>query len=427
MHAYALFHLSDAVLLRDLAALAVQDRRTTASLLAHIAEVDARRLYVPAGFPSMHAYCVQELRLSEDVALKRIQAARAARLFPAIFEGVGEGRLHVSGVCLLAPYLTAENAEALLEEASGRRKSEIETILAKRFPPLTEEVPQTFRTLASVPWSARLAPALGVDDPTSTGRGDQATLVGSVGTVEHAPGHVHAPRSEGRYVLQVTVDENLREKLRHAQALLSHAVPSGDVAEILDRALDVLITSLEKRKLGVGGKPAAERLARGRRRYVPAHVRRAVWERDGGQCTFVSVNGRRCESRKFLEYDHIDPVARGGEATIERMRLLCRAHNQYEAERIFGAELMRGKRRGGRSTLRDRQQLVPASGQVPEVDSRADLLAGLRRLGFRVDEARRAAEHTKSLQAAPIEDRFRAALQYLGRERAPIQRAPTSG
>ena len=85
MRDYALAHLSDAVLLRDLAALVVRDRVTTSTLLAHIAEVDARRLYVPAGYPSMHAYCVEELRLSEDAAYKRIQAARAARQFPALF------------------------------------------------------------------------------------------------------------------------------------------------------------------------------------------------------------------------------------------------------------------------------------------------------------------------------------------------------
>jgi hypothetical protein len=108
MQNYSLAHVRDTVLLRDLAALVSQDRVTTAMLLAHIAEVDARRLYVPAGYPSMHAYCVEELRLSEDAAKKRIQAARAARRFPALFTAVAEGRLHLAAVCLLAPYLTQE-------------------------------------------------------------------------------------------------------------------------------------------------------------------------------------------------------------------------------------------------------------------------------------------------------------------------------
>ena len=49
---YSLSHLSDHVLLRDLTALVSEDRATTARLLAHLAEVDARRLYLPAGYPS---------------------------------------------------------------------------------------------------------------------------------------------------------------------------------------------------------------------------------------------------------------------------------------------------------------------------------------------------------------------------------------
>src|SRR5437667_11952112 len=131
---YSLSHLSDRALLRDLAALVAQDRATTARLLAHIAECDARRLYLPAAYPSMFAYCVHELRLSEDAAYKRIQAARVARQFPGIFEAVADGRLHLTAVGLLAPYLTPENAAELLAAAAHRTKSEIEELLARRFP-----------------------------------------------------------------------------------------------------------------------------------------------------------------------------------------------------------------------------------------------------------------------------------------------------
>jgi hypothetical protein len=146
MRDYRLAHLSDTVLLRDLATLVVRDRVTTAALLAHIAEVDARRLYVPAGYPCMHAYCVDELRLSEDAAYKRIQAARAARQFPSLFTALSEGRLHLAAVCLLAPNLTAENAEELIEAATYKRKSEIEELLVRRFPsgavPTLRSIPQ---------------------------------------------------------------------------------------------------------------------------------------------------------------------------------------------------------------------------------------------------------------------------------------------
>ena len=91
MRAYVLAHLSDDALTHDLKSAVGQDRATTATLLAHIAEFDARRLYLGAGYPSMHAYCVEELGLSEDAAFMRITAARAARQFPALFTEVAKG------------------------------------------------------------------------------------------------------------------------------------------------------------------------------------------------------------------------------------------------------------------------------------------------------------------------------------------------
>ena len=125
MRAYSLVHLNDRELLRDLHVIVAQDRATTAALLAHLAEVDARRLYLRAAHPSMYSYCVRELGLSEDVALKRIQAARTARQFPAIFAAVAQGRLHLTAVGLLAPHLTPENVNELLNAAAHQSKSEV--------------------------------------------------------------------------------------------------------------------------------------------------------------------------------------------------------------------------------------------------------------------------------------------------------------
>src|SRR5678815_4428587 len=90
MQRYSLSHVRDEFLLRSLPALAAGSRLVTATLLAQIAEMDLRRLYVAAGFPSMHAYCVGKLRFSRDAAKRRVQAARAARQFPAIFHALAE-------------------------------------------------------------------------------------------------------------------------------------------------------------------------------------------------------------------------------------------------------------------------------------------------------------------------------------------------
>ena len=115
MNSYSLTHLADSTLLHELAVLVSQDRATTAALLAHLAEVDERKLYLRAAYSSMYMYCVRELHMSEDTAFKRIRAARAARQFPAIFTAVAEGRLNLNAVVLLAPHLTCETADQLMD------------------------------------------------------------------------------------------------------------------------------------------------------------------------------------------------------------------------------------------------------------------------------------------------------------------------
>ena len=79
-------------------------------------------------------------------------------------------------------------------------------------------------------------------------------------------------------------------------------------------------------------------------RHIPAAVKRAVRKRDGEQCTFVSEDARRCPARRMLEFDHIEPVARGGASTVANVHLVCRAHNQHAAENAFGIEFMERKR-----------------------------------------------------------------------------------
>lgn len=429
---YNLKDVSDAVLLRDLDTLAVRDRVTTAAVLAHIAEVDARRLYAPAGYSSMHAYCVEKLCFSDDAAYKRILAARTARRFPQLFALVAEGRLHLTAVRHLAPHLTTRNADELLAAAIDLRKSELETLLARRFPRA-----QDFATLrpfvAPAPDSAAGHSGDGVA-PTATftegaldlrppevagaqvpGPVPSATAAAALSDREPptlpgtpAPLMPLAPARAGRFVLQVTLDEATREKLRHAQALLAHALPSGDVAAVLDRALDALIGQLEQRKVARTDRPRTQPrtqprvdvAATVRGRFVSAEVRRTVWERDGGRCTFVGDGGHRCGSRRFLEFDHVTPVARGGQASVDGMRLRCRTHNRLEAERAFGAEFMERKR----DVVRH------------ERNGSRDLFAGLRKLGLSVREAARVIQALKSPPppvGPSLEERLGGALQGL--------------
>src|SRR5881296_3910702 len=117
--------------------------------------------------------------------------------------------------------------------------------------------------------------------------------------------------------------------------MLRHAVPSGDLAEVFDRALTVLLEDLAKKKFSATEHPHPSRATAPGSRHIPAEVKRAVWLRDLGRCTFVGTNNRRCMSRGFLEFDHIVPFAVGGEATVENLRLLCKKHNHRVAELYF--------------------------------------------------------------------------------------------
>src|SRR5205823_15085249 len=96
-----------------------------------------------------------------------------------------------------------------------------------------------------------------------------------------------------------------------------------------------------------------------------AEIRRTVWQRDDGQCTFVSASGRRCEEKRRLEFDHIEAAARGGRTSAVNLRLRCRAHNLYTAECIYGIEFMRGKRETARRRAAHHQAVANALADAP--------------------------------------------------------------
>jgi hypothetical protein len=243
MPAHVLTDLADETLLSNLSALVSAERQNTAVLLAHLAEVEARKLYRPAAYATMHEYCVNALHLSDDSAYKRLRAARAARRFPQLLDAIADGRLHVSGVVVLAPHLTVENVDGLIEEATHRRKLDIEIIVARlaRRP----DVPDRVRALAPEPLIAgdegvNLAPGPDAQQPA-----EPFTRV--------------KPLAPERFALQTTISQVTREKLERAKALMSHRNPSGDLGVVLDAALDALIAKLEKQKFAVTTKPRAKK------------------------------------------------------------------------------------------------------------------------------------------------------------------------
>ena len=144
--------------------------------------------------------------------------------------------------------------------------------------------------------------------------------------------------SEDRSAVRFTARAAPCDKLKLAQDLLRHAVPGGELSEVVDRALTVLLDDLARKKCGASSGPDAptmRRTAAQGTRHVPSLVKRAVWIRDGGCCAFKGIAGRRCGARAFLEFHHVEPFAAGGPATVENIELRCRAHNAYEKDLYF--------------------------------------------------------------------------------------------
>jgi hypothetical protein len=133
-----------------------------------------------------------------------------------------------------------------------------------------------------------------------------------------------------------TADAETCTMLELAKDMLRHALPSGDMAEVMRRAFKTLVDDLTRKKFAATEAPRKSRSTAVHSRYIPAPVKRAVWIRDGGRCAFVASTGRRCEERGFVEFHHVESYAKGGKPTPENIQLRCRAHNAYEADLEFG-------------------------------------------------------------------------------------------
>ncbi len=318
----AVAELSDPELLARVTQLAAREREATAALIAHLAELDARRLYLAEGCSSLFTYCTQVLHLSEHAAYGRIEAARAARRFPVILERLAEGSVTLTTVGLLASHLTPETHRDLLERARHKSKRQVEELVARLRPqpPVPSSVrrlPTASHTTAQPPVPAEAAALPGAAASLQRAGDTHGIAAPPLPPPAPAPPRprqgVVAPLAPERYRVQFTASAETYAKLTLAQALLRHQIPDGDLGTIVDRALTALLADLAKKKFAATGRPRTGRGQAPGSRHIPAEVKRAVWLRDGGRCAFV-------------------------------IQLRCRAHNGYEAERYFGRRAPSGGR-----------------------------------------------------------------------------------
>ncbi len=322
--------LSNQALHLKLVSLATEERRITLEVLIHLREVERRRLFAERGHSSLFDYAVRELTYSESAAQRRISAMRVLKDLPELEEKVRSGELKVTQLARVQTFLRSEKKEGktyshdekrtLILGAVGKSSRETEKLLAEKSP-----------TFAFQEKMRVLTPSL-----------TQLTF---------------------------TADEQLIENLAKIRDVFAHQLPcpSGTadlVAFMAERLLEAhrkrtetSISSAKKNKQRLGADPRVQKQdpemtvpeslpAQGqkalpapqvRSRYIPASVRRAVWDRDRGRCTYVSsTTKRRCESRHRIQIDHVTPYIFGGLSNdVTGLRLLCFTHNQSEARRLI--------------------------------------------------------------------------------------------
>jgi HNH endonuclease len=355
----------DDELLKRLVELVSQSRRVEADLVAHIGEVDERRLFARQAFPSMFAYCIESLHLSEAEAYRRITVARVARKHPAILKALRDGRLHLSGLVRLMPLVNADNCTALLERASHLTTRQIEHLVTELAP--RPDVPSVIRKLpqkrqrrsvvaveaSSLSSAAELFPER-VEAQTAEPPPHElvarrvvtlpAATPQALPTLLPSRPAVVEPLAPARFKVQFTASSELRDKLERLTALLRTEVPDGDLEAVIDRAVTDTLERLEARRFGktvVPRKMLAGTDTSAASRHIPAAVRRAVRERDGERCGFVDEQGRRCSERYRLEFHHRHPFAMGGDHRPDNIGLLCPQHNRFIAERDYGRAAIR--------------------------------------------------------------------------------------
>lgn len=312
--------LTDDELVAQLTSLCLQGKRLNARVIGLLVEVENRRLAAKNACGSMWDFCVERLGMSHGEASRRLNAARLVRQFPTLLGRIERGEIHLSSLKILGKYLRESNVEQLLDEATRKSKFEVQEIVARHFP--RADVEERAVELNPTPGQAALEQAISSAPATSTPNTATSRVV---------------PLSATTYMVQLTMSKDGWETLNRAKDLMGHRIPNGDTVAVIEAALKVLVAKLENERLGKTSRPQS-RVRPSLDGQISQATRREVFERDGEQCTFVDAKGRRCKCRKRLELDHIVPRARGGSDDASNLRVVCRTHNRYYAEEIFGVE-----------------------------------------------------------------------------------------
>lgn len=273
-----------------------EERRLQMDIIRLLAEVDRRRLYAFRGYRSLFDFCVRELGYSDAAAWRRISAMRLLKEIPQAEERLASGKVNLSQVTSIQNFLYSQTRNAH-RTFSAEQKLELLTAVENK------SARETERVLAAI------SPSIPISERERS---------------------LNANETEIRFV----ADSPLKSKLDRLKDLNSHRDPSRSYSKLFDWLSDLGIEEIDPSAKTPNA--SVEGITRNGR-YIPVSLRRAVWSRDGGRCTFRNPETQRiCGSMRFLEVDHIQPIGLGGLTTLDNLRLYCRTHNQSAAMETYG-------------------------------------------------------------------------------------------
>ncbi len=356
-------NMSVAELKSNLMAAIAKEHTTTATLLYYLAEYETRELHLRDGYSSLFKFLTEGHGYSEAAAARRCVAARFSKKYPEVLRMISSGDLSLSVIGMIArAEIKPEIIPTVLTAVKRKSKTQAEIILLQYT--AIPAAPKKEKVKAVVVASAMPQKTLldnCYDSVASSPSKDPVSDVFSP-TDQVAKENHRAAASSSALAFQISLclSEASMQKLKRAQELLGTIDLASTIEELAafynkkkDPLVETPAKTAEKTKKEKTTPPAecavTENTESKKSRYIPAAMKRDLYRKAGGQCTYIdSESGKRCSETTHLEVDHVTPFAAGGETSTANLRVRCSAHNKLWAKDVYGAQFIKEKIRSSK-------------------------------------------------------------------------------
>ena len=368
--------LSSTELDRSAEKLVVAENGNIAKLIAHIAEMSARKVALELGYKNLFDYCIRRLNLSEGAVPARIHVANVSRRFPQLLVALAENRISLTVASLLAAHVSENNVDKLISDCAGMTRKQTEVYLVTLrpkpvFEPSIRKRPSRPQPLAPRPQNERLTPKAPSPPLEQTPPKSSPTIL--------------QPARPDEFNFRFAAGRDFRDKFERLAEVLGVENAQKHMADILEKALDIALEKKDpkkkferrkKREKSSKSRSRSNDVAKNdqpaKSRYIASEVSERVHARSNYQCQYCSSDGTRCSSRTGLQIEHVRPFGIFRSNDERFLQLLCAQHNGLAAERVYGKAFIqqkiyeRGKRRDARRrAARDSFEVNASSAEVP--------------------------------------------------------------